>query len=183
MSGHRIALTGLPEAGKSTLASYLVDHHNFEELTFAHYLKQIIVQVFNVEDKYVYDPEFKKVIIPQLNVTGRELMQKIGTELFRHELHKQLPQLTLTGNSIWIHALVEDIKGYSVDTNIVVSDCRFQNEYDILKSLGFTVVKINRDICKGSSHLSDSGCPYDLELDNNNTEEELYNMFTNIYKL
>lgn len=181
---HKIAFCGYKGSGKSTLADILTDEYNFHEYAFANTLKQMIIKLFKIDSKYVYNTNFKTTLIPESNVTGRDLAQKIGTELFRNQLTKELPQLTLTGNSIWIHSLINDLKKESPDANIVISDCRFQNEYDTLKTLGYTIFKIQRDsIIIEDQHESELGCPYDYEIQNNGDIDDLLKSFLNVYPL
>lgn len=139
----RVAFTGSKGAGKSTATDHLLrTYDGVTELSVAGPLKELIQRLLEVGDKYLYDPAHKEDIIPQLNVSGRALCQVIGTELFRTELMRQLPTLRLRGGSIWIHALLTRLR--RTPGHIVVSDCRFLDEYTALKREGFTIVRIER---------------------------------------
>lgn len=139
----RIAFSGEAGSGKSTATEYLLRAHTgFTELAFAGPLKETIQRLLDVEDKYLRDPAHKEEVIPHIGVSGRTLCQVIGTELFRVELMRQLPTLRLVGGTVWIHALLATLR--RTPGPVVVSDCRFADEYAALKREGFTVVKIVR---------------------------------------
>lgn len=88
----RLAFTGLAGSGKSTCAKMLTC---YKEYSFAEPLKQAVLGIFGIDPKYAYTD--KNSIIDPLGVTGRQLLQIVGTELFREDLKKHLPQLKLTG--------------------------------------------------------------------------------------
>lgn len=172
-----IALGGKINSGKSTVAKYLVDKYGFVELTFATPLKQCVKTLFNVEDKYIYDNNYKSVLIPELNTTGRKLLQVVGTELFRECLIQHIPNINLQYNSLWVHILVEQIKRMikeNPNIKIVVSDKRFENEYKALKDLNFTIYDIIRDINNVEVHSSEQESSCDEIINNNKGLDELY---------
>ena len=61
---------------------------------------------------------------------------------------------------------------------IVVADVRFNNEADMVHRLGGIVVKVDRDIPKEDTHISESGIDamtcYDILIQNNGSLEDLY---------
>jgi len=253
----KIALTGLAKSGKSTVAEYLTNPKEdrvksylsspslFTELSFANPIKEIVKSLFGIDDKYLYDNDYKNNIIPEIGVSARSLLQNIGTELFRVELNKLLPDLKI--KNIWIHKLGLQLKELRDPSGcdpsgcdpsgcdpsgcdpsgcdpsgcdpsgcdpsgseplVVVSDVRFDDEYQFLKDNGFTIVKINRpnlneyrnnrlneynrnkilsDFYKNPNdqgslynHVSESGCKYDIEIQNDSSLEELYKKIDNI---
>lgn len=176
----RIALSGVAGSGKSTLATHLCDNHSYKELYFADPLKRLVIDIFQIDTRYVYDPEWKEREIPELGVSARQLLQTIGTELFRVSLKEHLPNLKLEGGSVWIHSLVKRLQRLDPDQNVVVSDCRFDDEYEALKKQNFTVYRINRpDIVKVSNHKSEQGCPSDVTIQNDGTKNDLYRQLKN----
>lgn len=92
---NRLAFCGKKCCGKSTLTSFLVKNYNYREMSFADPLKKTVIDLFRIDPKYCYDPEWKEQIIPKLNVSARTLLQITGTELFRNALPKLIPELTL----------------------------------------------------------------------------------------
>jgi hypothetical protein len=131
-----IVCCGLAGAGKDEVAKILVSKHNFVKISFASILKDILSILFNWDrDKLEGDTKdgrewretidkwwSKKLDIP--NFTPRWAMQNIGTDLFRNYFN----------NNIWIYALEKKIENIK-DKNIVITDCRFENEYNFLKNI------------------------------------------------
>lgn len=174
-----LALTGAMYSGKSTVASHLA-MKGYTELSFAEPLKELIIRLFKIDPKYVYDPKMKGVVIPKWGVSGRELAQVIGTELFRDGLPKNVPHLKLVAGGFWItlmHNRLQKTRG-----PCVISDCRFEDEHKYVKSQKGTVVKITR---KGTeptgvaSHASEKGIDGDITIENNGSINELFAAFEN----
>jgi hypothetical protein len=67
--------------------------------------------------------------IPYL--TPRFVLQYIGTDLFRKYFH----------TDIWVAVIERQLNMYP---NVVITDCRFPNEIDILKSYNAQLIKIIR---------------------------------------
>lgn len=151
-----IGLHGLAGSGKSTTASFIIEESSFDfqEVYFAEDLKKIVGLLFNLSDQQLNTQEGKKTIVPELGVTPRQLLQCIGTELFRETLPKALPDLKY--KSIWIDLTVAKIKRLLENKNVVVSDCRFPDEIETIRSLGGLVIGIKRGcIENNNSHGSE----------------------------
>jgi len=193
-----ISLTGLANSGKSTISNYLINNYNFIELSFAEPLKQIVKILFNFnneEEKYLYDNNYKQIIIPRIGYSGRELLQKIGTELFRNKFNDVLPfknepeicqETRNVSKNIWINILnnkIQNILNNNTYDGIIVSDCRFDDEYEFLKSYNFTTYKIIKpDIVKINNHISENGCKYDIIINNDGSLIDLYNKINELVK-
>lgn len=96
---------------------------------------------------------------PPGQMTHREVLQYVGTEIFR-EMY----------SSCWVDALINNIKK---DNPIfaLISDVRFKNEIQAIKRNNGIVCKLNRDIQGGKdSHTSEndflSYTDWDIEIDN-----------------
>ncbi len=148
-----IAFSGLKSSGKSTAAkfteSYLKDCV-VHRLSFATPLKKMITDIFCLHNKECYDPNLKDVILDHWNVSPRELMQKIGTDLFRNQLSTICSDLTMPAETIWasnVYCKIKEIE-FENDRNnitnsvIIIDDCRFDDEYNVIKQLGGIVIKI-----------------------------------------
>lgn len=134
-----VGLTGKKQSGKSTAAAYLCAHHDFEEKMFAAPLKEMAAIVLDTDPKYFQGSEAQKnEPIPYWNVTGREFLQRVGTELFRNELPKHLPQL----EGFWLKRLEKNLREAAPGSRIVVSDVRFQDEANMIRRLGGKIVGI-----------------------------------------
>lgn len=106
--------------------------------------------------------------------TPRELMQFIGTDLFRDKLL----------NNIWVNALFADYQSKTIiDKNItkgfpkveypnwIITDVRFPNELQDIKERNGIVIRINRNnIDASSTHESETAldnAEFDYVIDNN----------------
>lgn len=148
-----IAFSGLKSSGKSTAAkfveSYLKDYV-VHKLSFAAPLKKLITDIFCLHNKECYDPDLKDVILDHWNVSPRELMQKIGTDLFRKQLSTVCSDLTMPAETIWasnVYCKIKEIefenrRNNTTNSVIIIDDCRFNDEYNAIKELGGIVIKI-----------------------------------------
>lgn len=115
-----IGIIGKKGSGKDTMADYLVKQYEFKQFTYAEPLKKICQELFSLTDEQVNCPHLKEVIDERWGKTPREILQQIGTDLFRKHYDE----------NIWVNILKEKIKLDVKTKNIVVSDIRHQNELD-----------------------------------------------------
>jgi len=135
-----IGLSGKKHSGKSTVAQYLTRNKHYTEKAFANPLKRGIIEWFGIPDSSLFgSEEDKNTIIPNWGVSGRQLMQVIGTDVCRDYLPTLLPSVY----DIWIRRMENDLKESSSDS-IVISDCRFKDEIDLIKRLGGIVIRVER---------------------------------------
>lgn len=169
----RIALSGQKGCGKSTAATYLLRRYpDMIRVSLADPLKEVCATVFQIPSAHWHDPVLKESVLPDYGVTPRTLMQKIGTELFREALRRELPELRLPyGPTIWLN-----IAGAKIATarSVVVDDMRFDDESEFLHMMDFVRLRIARGEEKLATHASEAGCPVDAVIENNGTLEELY---------
>lgn len=112
-----IALTGLMNSGKSTVADYLVTHRDFVRLKFAQGLKEMMRALGLTDDEI--EGVRKEIPCDRLNGrTPRYAMQTLGTEWGR----------THMGQDFWVNLLVQKAHRLEYGTHIVIDDCRFPNE-------------------------------------------------------
>ena len=135
--------------------------------------------------------------------TPRFLLQFIGTNLFRNQLHPE----------IWVNALMSEYKLYKETKpfvnltlkdeeypNWLITDMRFPNEMEAVKKRGGITIRVNRpcDICGGSGYhkmscpVSKSGehesetildsAAFDFVIDNNKDIEHLVKEVKKILK-
>ena len=91
-----IALTGLMNSGKSTVADYLVTHRDFVRLKFAQGLKEMMRALGLTDDEI--EGVRKEMPCERLNGrTPRYAMQTLGTEWGR----------THMGQDFWVNLLVQ----------------------------------------------------------------------------
>lgn len=172
-----ICFGGEKGSGKSTASTYLKEKHNFKIKSYASKLKELITTLLSF-DQECYDVKLKEKVIPELGVSPRDLMQKIGTELFRETLPKVLPNFTLCKNrSIWINLLKFDTDRMTID------DIRFKDEYENVSENKGLCIRIYKEYPTTSlyktvksyfKHLSESSLPLDIQILNDGNKEDLY---------
>lgn len=126
------------KSGKDTAGQHLVANYGFTRIANADALKEV-VSIITGEN--AHDPEFKQSPTC-LGVSGGSALQIIGVAL-----RDKFPD-------IWIKASGLEQTARFVD-RVVVTDVRFQNEADAVKSLGGILVRINRPGFAGDSHTSE----------------------------
>jgi hypothetical protein len=135
-----IGLVGKANSGKDTLANFLVSKFNFKKLSFASSLKDAISVIFNwdrtlLEGDSLESREWRETIDTYWNLTPRQVLQKVGTNLFRNHFDKD----------IWIKSLINKIKSFPSDSKLIITDCRFINEIQSVKDLGGFILRVNRE--------------------------------------
>lgn len=132
--------------------------------------------------------------IKKIKRTNRWLLQTLGTEAIRNNIHK----------NTWVNALFLDYKenyyGNIIKASInektnesdwkypnwIISDLRFLNEAQAIKDRDGIMVKILRSSNKTHTHSSETelnSIYCDFEIANNGTIEELYESVKNFLKL
>jgi hypothetical protein len=145
-----IGITGRKRSGKDTIGNYLVENCGFVRVAYADALKEACIQIFGFSNDQVYGDELKEVIDEDWGHTPRELLQKVGTELFRDTLPKLCKNIS---NDIWIKSVKRKIKNLSKQgyNKFVITDVRFQNELDFIKESKGVTWKVTRGFIPDSS--------------------------------
>jgi hypothetical protein len=180
-----IGLCGYIGSGKDTCASILETHHGFQRLAFASAIKDIVSTLFgwdrdDLEGSTPSSREWREEIdtwwTEQLGriVTPRLILQMVGTEMFRDCLSPRFWTTVLKRK-------IEKILENNMSERIAITDCRFPEEIELIKSLGGIIVYVDRapDINNhklGFSHSSEhhiSSIIPDATIDNNKDLEYL----------
>lgn len=127
-----IGLVGKAQAGKDTVADYLVKHFFFQKAAFADDLKALCKDMFNLTDAQVNTQEGKAAIDVRYGITPREILQKVGTDWFR----SVYPM-------IWVDRLCNRLKR-EPNVDHVITDIRFPNEAMAIQQAGGLIVKLVR---------------------------------------
>ncbi len=150
-----IGITGRARAGKDTFAGALTAK-GYKRLAFGDAIKQIASIVSGEPERYYHDDHLKESYCPALGMTRRKAMQMIGTELFREQF----------GPDVWVNCVISK---WAAEPHIptVVTDVRYANEAEAIRSLGGTVIEVRRPDNGGlqgaaGAHSSESGLPPDL---------------------
>lgn len=141
-----IGITGSAGSGKDTIGDILVRNlPNWEKVSFAGHLKDVTALLFGFDRKMLAgetpeDREIREQPDPYWSekmgkdFTPRFALQFFGTNLLRNQLHQ----------NIWVDCLEKKI--LKSDKNIVITDVRFSNEIDMIKSIGGEVWRVERGI-------------------------------------
>ena len=130
-----IGVTGLIGSGKDTIADYLTTFHGFKRVSFAASLKDAVASVFGWNREYLEgSTKTSRAWREQkdewwserlgMAITPRWVLQYWGTEVCRNGFHKD----------IWVASVENKLR--QTDENIVITDCRFVNEVNSIKSVG-----------------------------------------------
>lgn len=113
-----VGVLGPAGAGKTVCANWLVEKYGARHYSFAHPLKKIVRQAFDLTKAQVWGSQNEKEKIdPRYGVSSRWLLQRIGTEGIRNTL----------GVDFWWKLCMEQI--LKEGPNIaVIDDFRFENE-------------------------------------------------------
>ena len=139
-----IGVTGFIGSGKDAIADYLCTFHGFKRISFAASLKDAVAQVFGwdremLEGTTKKSREWREQVDPwwaeRLNMpklTPRWILQQWGTEVCRKNFH----------SDIWVASVENKLR--QTQDDIVITDCRFANEVDAIKSAGGITMRVQR---------------------------------------
>ncbi|AFO71718.1 putative dNMP kinase [Caulobacter phage CcrSwift] len=140
-----IAITGKRGHGKTTAARRL-EAAGYRHINFADPLREIAKIAYGVTDLEMSDPVLKETVLDRYPFKSpRDILQKIGTEMFRSY-----------ESDTWIEAFKRAAGGYS---HVVCSDCRFLNEAAAVRALKGRIIRVEdpRKVTKdaASQHASE----------------------------
>ena len=137
MTARVIGLVGKKGSGKTTVAKYLVDEYNFEEVVFAEPVKRVTESIFGFSyDMLLGDTKEKRqqrvtLKDPIWGKTPVEAMQIVGTEIFRNGFDSET----------WIKIAKRKVDQFrSEGKSVVISDVRFENEINFIRETGGEIV-------------------------------------------
>lgn len=162
------------QCGKDTAAMYLRSKfaHKAVQVSFADKLKDTVIELFDLTREQCYGSiEYKETIDARYNLSPRQIMMFVGDKLrevyapvwIDHVFNKTIPRLEVQGNSLFI-----------------ISDVRYKNEADLIRSHGGQVVRILRDnsgVHLSKDHPSENALldySFDHIIENNGSFEDFY---------
>lgn len=192
-----IAFAGRKQSGKTSCAEYikklfgkslidsspeLLDLYPMELkksvniYNFADPLKNLCIEILGLEYRqcYGHDNDKNELVNCYQNnkqLTAREVLQVVGTEMFR-----SLQQ------NVWSEATIRKILKDNHDIALI-ADCRFPNEVDAIKAADGIVIKLTRNLYN-SDHCSEKALDkeyydqsnFDFIIDNHNLTINQQNM-------
>lgn len=142
-----IGICGFIGSGKDTVADIIKkEYSNVVHISFAGALKDIVSIIFGW-DRALLQGDTKesrqwreqvdewwssRLGIPFL--TPRFVLQQWGTDVLRNHFHQD----------IWIAAVERKIMACSPDSIVVITDCRFPNEVELIHKMGGKVIWVQR---------------------------------------
>ena len=131
-----IGLSGYAQSGKDTAAELLCLNYDFKRIAFADAIRESIsrlnpmlgngIRVGEMAEDYGWD-------VAKNNPEVRRLLQVMGTEVGRQ----------LFGDDVWIDIVMRQIDA-NPEQNWVVTDVRFPNEANAIKSRSGYMLRVNR---------------------------------------
>lgn len=203
-----IGLLGSIGSGKNTVADILVRNHSFARYSFASTLKDATANIFgwprnllegDTEEGRQWREEVDEWWAKKLDMPGftpRLALQLLGTEVFRTHFHPD----------IWINSLLYQLETQP-NTLKVISDARFANEIDAIRSVGGILIRVDRGpkpewweiaerAYRGDTHCEEmmktaychvhesewrwAGCVPTFVISNNGTLDDLHNEVSRI---
>lgn len=171
-----IALTGLKGSGKDTAATSLVCI-GFTVIKFADGLKNMLRSLLlaarmppDEVERWV-EGDLKETPCPVLRGrTPRYAMQTLGTEWGRQ----------MIADDLWTSIAKNAIDAFESD--VVITDLRFPNEYNLMKAMGASMYRIERGLISTDLHESEryiATMPVDV-IKNDGTIDDLHKKILDI---
>lgn len=160
-----IGLNGYAKSGKDEVAQFIKQiQPSFEIKKFSGKLKDIASILTGIEPDRFEDQFFKSKHLPGWDMTARELLQRLGTEAIRNNIH----------DKAWVKALFSE---YNDHRKWVITDCRFPNEAQEIKDYGGIIVRVSRTgFGPVNNHPSETALDdwdFDAIIENNGTIDDL----------
>lgn len=161
---HIVAFAGRKQSGKTTCSEFVkLSFGPAKIYNFADPLKNdICINILGLTYDQCYGSDDQKNELVDCywdnkQLTAREVMQIVGTDMFR-----------TMKNSVWSEATIRKIHNEKPELAII-ADCRFPNEVDAVKSVGGLVIKLTRNP-HHSTHASE------IALDPNNYDQSNFDL-------
>ena len=154
-----IGVIGPIGAGKDTIAEYLIQTQGFKKLSFASRVKDVAAVAFGWDRTLLEGDTFasrvwRETTDPVWNITPRHALQQIGTEMFRAHI----------ADDFWIRIVQAQIKQAEPNTKgIVITDCRFENEIQMIQRMGGIILHVQRDPPPLWAKEAMEGIPFDTD--------------------
>lgn len=166
-----IALSGFKGSGKDYVGQILVDDYDFYAVAFADPIKRHVMEIFGLNTTAEYDTFKRDVLTWGLNdckVKGRQVVREIGMLMRSYDEQQFVRQVAC----FWEQVL-SGITSVTPRRRIVITDLRFQNELDWVRSFGGVAVRIERDGTESDGHVTEQRLSIDMVIDNNSSREEV----------
>ena len=161
-----IGFMGAAGSGKDTAGIILREYFEYRVLRFAAPIKRAVEGILRLAPfELEQNSPMREEVIPEIGASPRQLLQTLGTEWGREMVHQD----------IWVQAVAREIDQIQECTFgaklFCITDVRFNNEVEWIRSQGGIVVEIIRDVPAIASHKSESSITLtpDVQLTNDST--------------
>ena len=160
-----VGILGFIGSGKGTVGDILSDI-GFEKISFASHLKDVTSVMFGwdrnlLEGDTDESREFREEVDPfWSDKLGRKFTPRLALQLMGTEVGRNV-----FGESLWVDAL--ENKTRNVDENYVITDVRFQNEIDWIRSRKGILIEIRRGklpLWYKVADKANNGCEHSLKV-------------------
>lgn len=163
-----IGITGKARSGKDTIARHMWSNHVFTRIALADPLKRSAQAAFGLTTNEAYNDEFKEVVIPRWDLSPRQIFQQVG-DLFKAHF----------GDDFWVKRWQITYDLFKDTDDIVVPDVRFDNEANMIRSLGGIIIEVRRGpglVGSTGDHCSERGLSSlpEIVIENEGTLAEMY---------
>jgi hypothetical protein len=145
-----LVICGLKGSGKDTIGDYLIQNYNFKRFHFGDALKDVCSILFGWTRKLLEGDTKESRIFREtediwwskklgFKITPRIAFQKIGTDVIRKHFHMDIWTLI-------IERRISEFQNKHNTQNIVITDCRFQNEIQMVRSYGAKLISVYRNL-------------------------------------
>ena len=142
-----IGLVGEAGSGKDTAADYMIEE-GWVKFAFAQALKDMCIDYLGLSHDDAYTQEGKLKYNDFWGMTNREILQKVGTDAFRNGFHKDT----------WVKIAELKISNMlKSGKKVIITDCRFDNEAEMVERLGGIVMNIQRKNYQSNLTSSEKG--------------------------
>lgn len=138
-----IGLSGSKRCGKDSVAAILKKNHQYKQASYAMFLKEACQKIFMFSYEQLYGDE-KEVQDTRWHTTPRKVLQIVGTDLFRDRFKELLPECVPANSSIWCECMKKYLDSFHSPQLIVISDVRFEDEAELIRSRGGKIWRITR---------------------------------------
>lgn len=177
-----IILSGFKQSGKDTVAALIKEQFPsmaFRTIAFADPIKWAAMNILGLRDVAGWDTaKTQDIVISGQSVNGRHVVREIGM-LMRSYDEKQFTEYV--GRHVFADA----------ETNWIVTDMRFDNELQWLRSVkflypyvNFVAINVQREGTGSDGHVSETGFPddvFDVIIENDGTLEQLSDRVQNLW--
>jgi len=185
-----IGIHGKLGSGKGTVSNYIAEYFNNLGIPiyyrmFALPLKQVVeilsgIKMETKTDNFFedgitdYTQKQKEIFVPHFNMTIGQMLQKVGTDVFRDHFDK----------NTWVKTLFEVNYTQTKNNSVyLISDARFPNEADEVKKRSGILLSVNGkqhiDSTRNINHISETAMDdynnYDYVINNLESIESLKN--------